>query len=49
MKLEEKLIKDEAKGKLSPVDKAKLNTKIQKLKATIVKDKEKLKKLRRKQ
>ncbi len=49
IRLEEKLLRDDAKGKLSPVDKAKLNSRIQKLKTGMVKDKEKLKKLRRKQ
>lgn len=41
-KLREKLRKDEANGKLSPVDKAKMVTRIEKLKAGVVKDQERL-------
>ncbi len=48
-RLEDKLVKNKRKGKLSEVDEDKMNQKIDKLKTKMIRDKEKLAKLRRKQ
>lgn len=48
-KLQRKLSKGKSKGKLSPVDEMEMNQKIDKLKIEVVKEKNKLAKLERKQ
>ncbi len=46
--IQQKLAKEQEKGKLAPADIEKMNAKIEKLKTTITKDKEKLAKLMKK-
>ncbi len=46
--IQQKLAKEQEKGKLAPADIEKMNAKIEKLKTTITRDKEKLAKLMKK-